>query len=542
MRFFIPLLLSVVPSASALCKKTDTCSGNLTVTTNTGSYTGIVDEDFPNTRQWRSIPFAEPPVASRRWLPPQPLAPSDEHRYSNRFPQSCAQFVTADPQMYFWASDLTRGNLIYNGAQNDSSGLVSEASSEDCLNLAVWAPSAETPVPEGGFPVIFFMTGGGFTLGGVNIPWQMPTGWVERSQSHIIVTINYRLGIFGFPLARGLSGKDFSQNLGILDQRMALEWVRDNIAAFGGNPDRITQWGRSAGGRSADIHAYAYHDDPIAQGYWIQSGIALGSYWEDPTFSNFSAVAQHFGCKSTCHDEDRDEAAEFELDCMRQVSFLEIVNFIGQYIDRYEEPLLFFSPSVDGKIIFDDHEDRSKAGLVADRPIILSTTANEWGSLWGWNAEDPAEGFDQDVVDEWNTDQNCRAFNATRLRNANGIPVFRFQYAGIFPNLNVYDWLGAYHASDIPASFGTYHLMDHIAPSTKLQAETSRAMQDYVAAFARDPYNGPQREFGWEPMDTSEDGGGMLLRLGAGDKAVRFIDGVEVDGVCEGKGEYDSFP
>ena len=60
------------------------------------------------------------------------------------------------------------------------------------------------------------MTGGGFAIGGINIPWQMPTGWVERSQSHIIVTINYRLGIFGFPYARGLSGEAFSQNLGIL--------------------------------------------------------------------------------------------------------------------------------------------------------------------------------------------------------------------------------------------------------------------------------------------------------------------------------------
>lgn len=96
------------------------------------------------------------------------------------------------------------------------------------------------------------MTGGGFIIGGIDIPWQMPTSWVERSKSHIIVTINYRVNIFGFPNARGL--KDGEQNLGILDERAALEWVRDNIAAFGGDPTRITQWGRSAGALSADIH------------------------------------------------------------------------------------------------------------------------------------------------------------------------------------------------------------------------------------------------------------------------------------------------
>lgn len=386
------------------------------------------------------------------------------------------------------------------------------------------------------------MTGGGFAIGGINIPWQMPTGWVERSQSHIIVTINYRLGIFGFPHARGLSGEAFSQNLGILDQRMALEWVRDNIAAFGGNPQRITQWGRSAGGRSADVHAYAYHEDSIAQGYWLQSGLATGGHLDDPLFSNFSFIARNLGCESKSLQDDEEEAARYELDCMRQISFIEIVNFVGKYMDSHEEPPIAFSTMVDGKIIYDNYENRSEAGLVANRPVIISSTSNEFGSLWPWPADNLTAGPPQDEIDAWNIENSCRAFETTRMRNALDIPVFRFQYAGVFPNLNVYDWLGAYHASDIPPSFGTYHLMDHIAPSTQLQKDTSLAMQDAVAAFVQDPYEGPQKEFGWKPMDTSEPGGGVLMRLGAGGKAVQFIDGVEVDGVCEGKGEYDSFP
>ncbi|KAK0385452.1 hypothetical protein NLU13_7928 [Sarocladium strictum] len=520
-----------------------TCSNNLTVQTSTGTFTGIVEDAFPNTRQWRAIPFAQPPTGSRRWLPPQQLPPSDDHHYVSRFPASCAQFVTADPRMYFWASNYTRGNLIYNGAQNDSSGLVAEASSEDCLYLAVWAPAAHVPVPEGGFPVVFFMTGGGFALGGIDIPWQMPTGWVERSQSHIVVTINYRLGIFGFPNARGLAGEDFSQNLGILDQRKALEWVRDNIEAFGGNPERITQWGRSAGSMSADAHAFAYHDDPIAQGYWMQSGNVVGSsFIFDPTYSNFSFVAEQLGCGVPCGPEDKNASAQFELDCMRQIPFAQIVNFIGQRTDRYETPAIAFSLTQDDRIIFSDYFARAEAGLVARRPTIISTTSNEIGSIMPWPAENVTEGPWQPPIDEWNILYSCMAWNSTRLRNGLGIPVYRFQYAGVFPNLNAFDWLGAYHASDIPASFGTYHLMDHIAPSTQLQADTSQAMQDYFLAFVKDPYNGPEREYGWEPMDTSKPNGGSLLRLGAGGKAVQFIDGIEVDGVCEGKGEYDSFP
>lgn len=537
-------ILSIAGLAVGVLGKTGgaNCSDKLTVRTSTGSYTGIIDDEFPNTRQWRAIPYAEPPLATRRWLPPQELQPSDAHRYTPRFPPSCAQFVTADPAAYFWASDFTRGNLIYNGGQNDSSGLVGEASSEDCLYLAVWAPAADVPVPEGGFPVVFFMSGGGFIIGGINIPWQTPTNWVERSQSHIVVSVNYRLNIFGFPNSRGLADEDFSQNLGILDQRLALEWVRDNIAAFGGNPERITQWGRSSGARSADIHAFAFHEDPIAQGYWLQSGQALGQglLVNDPSHSNFTFVAEQLGCKVPSYLKG-DEAAKFELDCMRLIPFAEIVNFVGQYTDRHETPGIAFNILTDDKLIFSDYYGRAAAGLLAHRPIIMSTTANEFGSVVPW-PEDVTVGPNQTWVDQLNAIASCTAWNSTRIRNALDIPVFRFQHAGVFPNLNVYDWLGAYHSGDTPISFGTYHLMDFIAPSTELEIEVSEAMQDYFLSFVKDPYNGPQRDYGWEPMVTSEPNGGTLLRFGAGGKAVQYIDGMEVDGVCQGKGEYDSFP
>ena len=236
------LSLLALATDSVLAREAN-CSGSdhLTVQTSTGTYTGLIDPKFPKTRQFRAIPFAKPPVLSRRWLPPQKLSsPPSEYHYATQFPPSCPQFVTAVTSL--WNQNLTKGNLIYNGHQNDSSGLVGEATSEDCLYLAIWTPTA---APNATLPVLFFMTGGGFEIGGVDIPWQLPTSWVERSQSHIVVTINYRLSIFGFPNARGLADGD--QNLGILDQRVALEWVRDNIAAFGGDPNRITHGGSLLG-------------------------------------------------------------------------------------------------------------------------------------------------------------------------------------------------------------------------------------------------------------------------------------------------------
>ncbi|KAI0156593.1 acetylcholinesterase [Xylariaceae sp. FL1272] len=521
-------------------------AGDLTVKTSSGTFTGLIDPQYPNTRQFRAIPFAEPPVGTRRWLPPQKLsaADSDTHIWSTKFPPSCAQFVSGIEM--FYNIYLSKGNTIYNGAQNDTSGLTGEATSEDCLYLAVWTPAVEM-IPEEGLPVLFFMTGGGFTIGGIELPWQIPVSWVERSQSHIVVSINYRLGIFGFPNARGLA--DGEQNLGILDQRAALEWTRDNIAAFGGDPTRITQWGRSAGAVSTDVHAYAYRDDPIAQAYYMESGLALAAaYVNDTTHSQFSFVASKVGCAEPCGPGVTcDDEGSAELDCMRQVSMIQITNFIGDWTDRAETPAIRFALTPDERIVFSDYIARSDEGKIAARPALISYTANEAGaSILPWPDNPETYVPDQDA----NTAADialfvCPAYNSTVYRNRLGAgltPVFRFQYAAEFPNFNVYDWLGAYHNSETALIFGTYWWLDFIANSTEFEHEVSRSMQDHILAFAQDPYNGPQA-LGWQPMNTSEPNGGDLLRFGGSSgKVAVHVDGIETDAVCQGLGDYDPFP
>ncbi|PNS18186.1 hypothetical protein CAC42_3631 [Sphaceloma murrayae] len=512
----------------------------LTVQTSTGSFTGLIDPKYPHVRQFRAIPFAEPPVGSRRWLPPQKLsAQPNHHRFSTKFPPSCPQFVTAIESM--WNMNITKGNLIYNGAQNDTSGLAGEATSEDCLHLAIWTPPSET-IPAEGLPVLFFMTGGGFIIGGVDLPWQIPTSWVERSKSHIVVSINYRVNIFGFPSARGLE----QQNLGILDQRAALEWVRDNIASFGGDPQRITQWGRSAGAIAADIHAYAYYEDPIAQAYYLESGTVFSVAPAPPAYANFSFVARNVGCTSPCGGNcTTEEESQAELDCMRQVSATQITNFIGQYGDRGAMPPLAFGLVADDSTIFSDYKARSEAGQLARAPTMISFTANEFSSLVPWPANNLTGGPDQSQVTAGTVAFGvCATYNSTSYRNRliDDAPVFRFQYAAEFPNLNVYKWLGAYHNSETTLIFGTYGILDNVANSTDFQDEVSYAMQDRILAFASDPYHGPQ-SLGWAPQVTDETGGGTLIRFGgsSGD-AVSQVSGDEVDGVCMGTGQYNPFP
>ncbi|KAJ6541444.1 Alpha/Beta hydrolase protein [Mycena capillaripes] len=479
---FSPALLNFLLIPSILCAE-------ITVHTSTGRYTGLIHPNFPNTRQFRSVAFAEPPVTARRWLPPARLSSSTAHHYSYNFPPSCPQFVSATPSLFNQA--LAKGLAIYNGDQNHTSGLVGEATSEDCLYLAVWTPANVSVHSK--LPVLFFMTGGNFQVGGVDIQWQLPTSWVERTQEHIVVTINYRLNIFGFPNARGLA----EQNLGILDQRMALEWLRDNIASFGGDPAKIVQWGQSAGSIAVDIHSYAYYNDPIARGYFMQSGTALTISPKDVATTNFTFVAKHFGC-----DFPSDGAAE--LDCMRHVPFAMIENFIGQYGDNGTQPALSCRRS---------HPiDNLTAGPY--EPAVLAADL----ALWV-----------------------CPTANTTILRNALGIPVFRYQNAGTYPNLNPFTWLGAYHASDLSTNFGTYGLLTDLGKTTRFEVAVSRAMQDHILAFIKDPQHGPQ-SIGWQPMNASAPHGGTLIRFGANGKVVQNVDGVEVDGPCRGIGSYTQFP
>jgi acetylcholinesterase len=513
---------------------------DLTIETTSGTYTGLIDPKYPNTRQFRAIPFAEPPVLQRRFSPPEKSSrPASEHHYATRFPASCPQFVTSIISIY--DLPLTKGNLIYNGNQNDTSGLVGEATSEDCLYNAIWTPVNAPKPPAAGLPVLVFMTGGGLILGGVDIPWQFPDSWVERTQSHIVVTMNYRLNILGFPNARGIHGQ---QNLGILDQRMSLEWVRDNIAAFGGDPNRIMLWGQSAGSVAVDLHSYAWPEDPIAQSHYMQSGSAIFlKPRSDPTHSNFTFVAKAMGCEPPCHLND-DQAADYELDCMRQVPMAMIENFVGQYTDSGKTPVLpYFQEIVDDKIIFSNYSARAEAGKLAHVPALFSITSNEFSTLVPWPANNVTEGPYQPAVTALDIASGvCPTLNSTVYRNRQDIPVFRIQYAAEFPNLNVYKWLGAYHASDLPTIFGTYHLLDGVANTTQYEIDVSRAYQDHVLAFASDPYHGPQK-MGWQPMNASLPDGGDLLRFGGSSgKIFEHVPGIEVDGVCDGSRDYNPFP
>ena len=342
----------------------------------------------------------------------------------------------------------------------------------------------------------------------------------------------------GFPNAAGVQSK----NLGLMDQRVSLEWVRDNIKQFGGDPSKIMIWGQSAGAGSVDVHNYAFWEDPIAHAMFAQSGSVLhdeaGAPELDWDHTNFTYVAKNVGC-------DHAYNSTAELECMQKKPYHDIVNFMGQYQDNSttgtEQPSLRFSIMADEQIVFANYEDRYKSGFVSRVPMIYSSAANEGASLVPYPIDDPYAGPNQTQVNALTTEGFlCGAANTSILRDTLDLTTYRYQYAGNWTNQDPFPWMGAFHSSDLVMLFGSY--ADDVGPVVEpLEKETSEIMEDFLLAFMTDPYNGPQA-MGWPRFNTSADNGGTLLRFGADGKAAQNVSANDVQAVCFGEGPYNPFP
>ena len=559
---WLPFLLLRVVGVLAGSTTTSTddraSSDQLTVRTATGIYTGLIDSDFPHVRQFRSIPYAQPPLGKQRWLPPVAVPPSARRAYATRFPPSCSQYQSRN--LTVWTANITDFAIRLYG-QSFAAGAMAQASSEDCLYLAIWTPTrdesdGDDDADHRRLPVALFLPGGDFVGGGVDVPYQQPAPWVERTRRHVVVTANYRVNIGGFPWAAGLE----TQNVGLLDARMALEWVYANVAAFGGDPTRIMLWGQSAGGVAVDMLAHAWPDDPLAAGLFMQSGTAMVNISRpDAAHSNFSFVARNLGCGGFGSAPGAPGDPELELACMRQVPMPLIQNFIGQYRDNGTRPTLQFKPSPDERIVFFNYSARALAGRLAHIPALVSTTSNELSTLTRYPLNNLTEGPYQPAVDAGTVGTFvCLASNTTVIRGRRGLTTYRYEYAGNFSSVTPLAWMGAYHASDIPLIFGTHDTPTPGRPSiaavqqsvTEFERQVAEAMQDYVLAFMEDPENGLRRR-GWPAHDDvlpspGGDGGGVsgrnMLRFAAGDRVARNVSAAEIDDACVLGAKYNPSP
>ena len=203
-----------------------------------GAIVGSRDGDL---NEYFGIPFAAPPLGDLRWRAPRPVVRWEGVRTTRDFSPACSQTAT-------W---------------------ISSPKSEDCLYLNVWAPAKAEHLP-----VIVWIHGGAMDSGAAAVPVQNGANLAKRGA--IVVTLNYRLGIFGFYASPELSAESpehVSGNQGILDQIAALRWVRANIAAFGGDPDRVTIMGNSSGGESVALLVAS----PLAKGLFQRAVAESGN-------------------------------------------------------------------------------------------------------------------------------------------------------------------------------------------------------------------------------------------------------------------------
>ena len=257
----IAALAVALPLAAALPQPVRTADGPVS---------GVAGADG-SVLSFKGLPFAAPPVGELRWRAPQPPASWSAVRKADQFSASCIQNIVEERKP--WTHEYMAHNAI----------------SEDCLYLNVWTPAKSAGEK---LPVYFWIYGGGNVEGSTAVPIYDGENLARRGV--VVVTINYRLGVFGF-LAHPELTKEagHSGNYGLLDQRAALQWVQKNIAAFGGDPGNVTISGQSAG--SGGVHNMVA--SPLTRGLFHRAITESGSGYVANNAATTMADAEKDGQK-----------------------------------------------------------------------------------------------------------------------------------------------------------------------------------------------------------------------------------------------------
>jgi para-nitrobenzyl esterase len=448
------------------------------VRTGEGLVKGLLEPDL-DACVWKGIPYAAPPIDDLRWKAPQPPLKHEDTLSAFEFGPGCMQ------------------NESFTSGGKSPAGL-----SEDCLTLNIWSPKKS-----GQFPVMYWIHGGGLTIGASN--YEMYDGArLAAEQGVVLVSINYRLNIFGFfahPDAALEDPNRSTGNYGIHDQIAGLEWVRDNIAAFSGDPGNVTIFGESAGGLSV-CNLLA---SPPAKGLFhraiIQSGGCDLTKELTDTYKQADAFAKNAGC------EGKDE-----LDCLRQISAEELMKIKAER---------FGTSHNDGYVIPATPIELIKKGDFNRVPVVVGNTRDEINlflvpmgilSMPGFMIKRAMKGFLKDeyemVMDMYPRSEYGRpakrllalaseAFCSRGFQAAEEISVYDpvYYYSHDWDDYFGGSVMGSFHGLEIPFAFGNVLLdrdsMKLVFRNEKVEARAkplSDSMMGYWANFARtgDP-NGP---------------------------------------------------
>ncbi|KAF2162727.1 hypothetical protein M409DRAFT_31813, partial [Zasmidium cellare ATCC 36951] len=465
--------------------------------------------------EYLGIPFARPPVDDLRFAPPVKY-----HNTSSvsgaAFGFSCPQIISPPPE-----------NVSYS-ARNVAAvvGNYGQIPNEDCLTLNIWTKPQTGSLLK---PVMVWIYGGSFDGGGSNLTGYSGQYWSD-TEDVVFVTFNYRLGIFGFP-----GGPELTQNVALLDQRMALEWVRDNIGGFGGDPGRITLFGESAGAGSTDYYTYIWLDDPIIQGAIMQSGSASANGTNSPAATQAARwydVARAVGCgDNTTH------STEAVVDCMRNSRNVTTEKLLASTTPSSVPFKAAFGPTVDEKTVFSNYSQRVQAGKLMKTPVLVGSNDDEFGLIsivpLGNITLPKSPELLQPLLDQGTKASfTCPANEQARLRWSLDIPAWQYRYFPSFPNINIPGAEGrAYHSSEIWPMFGTDQSVGK-APSTDAERTVGNYVRSAWAAFAHCPEKGLSNLLGW-PEYSPQPNSTSLVLLGKDlGRVVEFSPRSAYDGNC----------
>ena len=418
---------------------------------------------------FKGIPFAAPPVGELRWKPPAPVQPWKGVRNAIDFGSACMQRIHGD--FLPWTAEFLTHNKV----------------SEDCLYLNVWTPKLSAGAK---LPVIVFIHGGAFSEGAGDIA--VYDGEQLASTGIVMVTINYRLGVFGFfahPELTAESDHHSSGNYALLDQIAALRWVKANISAFGGDPHRVTIWGQSAGAFSVN----ALIASPLAAGLFqraiADSGIGIASL----PMSNLKA-AEESGVKF---------AAAHHASSLKELRAVPAEDMLPGPQDSSHGS----SPIVDGWVLPDTPQALGSRGVDNDIPVITGYQAND-GVLFVPPVP-TVEAFNQlaqrqygEMADEFkrlypvktadeakpvlfqsirDRDRVSGYLWATRRAKNHHQPVFTYFFDRAVP-WPQHPEFGAFHSGELPYFFSNLKIFDR--PWEQIDHEISKTSIAYLGSFA----------------------------------------------------------
>jgi para-nitrobenzyl esterase len=463
----------------------------LTATTEYGPVKGALERGVV---AFKGIPYAAPPRGPLRWAAPQPPESWRGVRSAREYGPDCMQRPTP----------------------GDAAPLRTR-SSEDCLYINIWRPASVSAKP---LPVMVWIYGGWYVDGGTSPAVYDGSAFARRGV--VLVSINYRLGNFGFFAFPALSRSGEPEgNFAFMDQIAALKWVQRNIAAFGGDPRNVTVFGESCGGASVNALLITPQASGLFQKAIIESGGGAGWLTPERPLGGGPESGEAMGVRLARHFGIDGEGPD-ALEALRALPATKVVDGLNM-TTREGDTRYAGGPLVDQHLYFGPPVREYARGMGARVPVLIGANTADLGWMdakslpalfasFGPAAAEARAAFDpsgkltlQQVSGQvggtaWMIEP-ARAI--ARTLSARGQPVYEYRFSYI-PTSMRGQWPGVWHAAEIPFVFDTVRA--HYGAQTSAADETmAREIQRYWIAFARTGRPDPAGEPAWPRYDRRSD-------------------------------------